>query len=408
MSLYSDIQNARAAAVLFYSIMKGGPTTDVNLSSIGGGTVPSLAKAFSALPFVAGNGISINGGTHAISVDTSVVANLTGAQALSNKSVAFADGSAAAPSASWETNNGFFWDATNSAIGASWGGAQHFFFNASEMRYWSTGTTVINRLQGQSGTMFVAERYVGSSGSAVNSLRKARGTIAAPALPITGDTLGIFRFEGWTDTTNFGTGADIRGIVTEPAWSSGTLGTYLSLRVCPNGSAVLSEIAALDFAAGVTFLGAAFPSIDTDMALRTRSATITGVPASGHFGRLFFITNGQGGAGEMVTDDGGTGLRHMGQAAVKKLTTDANFSYTAIVDGRILRDTATLTADRNLILTTANVTDGYKITLSRRGSSGGHNRAVYQANGTTLIANVADGAKEDFAYDAVAALWFQL
>jgi hypothetical protein len=65
-------------------------------------------------------------------------------------------------------------------------------------------------------------------------------------------------------------------------------------------------------------------------------------------------------------------------------------------------------SDRKLILLATNVTDGHKVELSRRGASGGHNRGVYQADGTTLIASVADNSFAAFAYDATASLWFQM
>ncbi len=72
-----------------------------------------------------------------------------------------------------------------------------------------------------------------------------------------------------------------------------------------------------------------------------------------------------------------------------------------------MRDSATLTANRKLTLSTTNVTDGHKLEVSRRGSSGGKTRDVYQADGTTLIVSLADNASADFIYDATAALWFQ-
>ena len=77
-------------------------------------------------------------------------------------------------------------------------------------------------------------------------------------------------------------------------------------------------------------------------------------------------------------------------------------------DGRAsCADGATLTANRKLTLLTTNVTDGHKADISRRGSSGGKTRDVYQADGTTLIASLADNTSADFIYDATTALWFQ-
>jgi hypothetical protein len=81
--------------------------------------------------------------------------------------------------------------------------------------------------------------------------------------------------------------------------------------------------------------------------------------------------------------------------------------YTLRADGRIVRDTAVLTAAHKLTLSTTNVTDGHKVEVTRRGSSGGFTRGIYQADGTTLIVSLADNASADFIYDASAALWFQ-
>jgi hypothetical protein len=148
------------------------------------------------------------------------------------------------------------------------------------------------------------------------------------------------------------------------------------------------------------------PVIDQNRAHRLRSTTIAGAVTPSVAGNLFFHSDAQGGAGEVAVDTAST-YRHAGQAAVKKLTTDADATYTPRADGRIIRDSASLTADRKLTLSVTNVTDGHKIELSRRGSSGGHNRGIYQADGTTLIVTVADSANADFIYDATAALWFQ-
>lgn len=97
---------------------------------------------------------------------------------------------------------------------------------------------------------------------------------------------------------------------------------------------------------------------------------------------------------------------------VTKLTTDANHSYAPYAEGRQFHDTAALTADRKLVLITASasgvaIPDGHTVHVSRHGSSGGHNRAVYQADGTTLIANVADSATSAFTWSAVDVLWYQ-
>ena len=175
------------------------------------------------------------------------------------------------------------------------------------------------------------------------------------------------------------------------------VGMQIRLLACPVGSGTLSEVARFDNESGLSLFGAN-PVIDKNRGVRLRSTTIAGAVTPSAAGALFHHSDAQGGAGEVAVDTGSF-YRHAGQAAVRKLTTDADATYTPRADGRIVRDSAALTVDRKLVLATTNVTDGHKLDVSRRGSSGGHNRAVYQADGTTLIANVADNASADFIYD---------
>ncbi|MEI9932806.1 MAG: hypothetical protein WDM89_20290 [Rhizomicrobium sp.] len=102
------------------------------------------------------------------------------------------------------------------------------------------------------------------------------------------------------------------------------------------------------------------PVIDQNRGHRLRSTTISGAVAPSVAGTLFYHSDAQGGAGE-VSVDTGSAYRHAGQASVKKLTADANATYTPRSDGRIVRDSAALTADRKLTLAITNVTDGYKV-----------------------------------------------
>ena len=100
----------------------------------------------------------------------------------------------------------------------------------------------------------------------------------------------------------------------------------------------------------------------------------------------------------------------MGWAArgsVLRLTTDADATYTPYVNGRQIRDLAATTADRKLTLLTTSIVDGAMVTVSRAGSSGGHNRNVYQADGSTLIKAIPDSGWAMFTYDATAALWYE-
>ncbi|HWA91802.1 MAG TPA: DUF2793 domain-containing protein [Rhizomicrobium sp.] len=259
----------------------------------------------------------------------------------------------------------------------------------------SEGATTFQNIVFQSG-----------SNSPVYALRKGRGTIASPSVPLTGDVLGILRFGGYVAAgPTFGNSAEISAVVSETTYGASALGGYLRVRLCPVGSASLAEVARFDNENGLSMFGAN-PVIDQNRAHRLRSMTIAGSVAPSVAGNLFYHSDAQSGLGEVSVDTGAS-WRHAGQAALKKLTADANSTYTPRVDGRIVRDSAALTANRKLTLSAANVTDGHKVEVSRRGSSGGKTRDVYQSDGTTLIVSLADNASADFVYDGVAGAWFQ-
>jgi hypothetical protein len=93
--------------------------------------------------------------------------------------------------------------------------------------------------------------------------------------------------------------------------------------------------------------------------------------------------------------------------AGSKTLANVSSSYTPNVDGSVIFDTGALTNNRNLTLSNTNATAGYTVTLIRRGSSGGFSRNVFQADGTTSIASIADGASADFVFNATTSLWVQ-
>jgi hypothetical protein len=315
------------------------------------------------------------------------------------------NGSVFSPAAALNANSGLFWDATNNGLGFSVGGSEIACLTPTGLTVSTPGSGFIFSATGESATTF--QNIVFSSGNQpVYALRRGRGTIASPAVPNTGDTLGTVRFGGYVSSgPTFGNTAEINAIVSETTYGTSALGGYLRFRLAAVGSSSLTEVARFDNENGLSMFGAN-PVIDQNRAHRLRSTTISGAVTPSVAGNLFYHSDAQGGAGEIAVDTG-SAYRHAGQAAVKKLTSNADATYTPRADGRIVRDSAALSADRKLTLLTTNVTDGHKIEFSRRGSSGGHNRGVYQADGTTLIANIADNTSADFIYDATAALWFQ-
>ncbi len=271
------------------------------------------------------------------------------------------------------------------------------------------GSAAQLRVQAEATANNQIETYnTGAATAPTFTMRRGRGTIAAPAVAQTNDTVGYLSWQPYTGAggSGFTNGARIQGVMTETAAVDGThAGMQLRFLACPNGSGTLSEIMRLDAASGLSMFGAN-PVIDQNRAVRLRSTTIAGAVAPSAAGGLFHHSDAQGGAGEVAVDTGAA-YRHAGQAAVKRLASDADAAYTPRADGRIVRDLAALTADRKLVLATTNVTDGHKVEVTRRGSSGGFSRKVCQADGTTLIAALADNASADFVYDAAAGAWFQ-
>ena len=263
-------------------------------------------------------------------------------------------------------------------------------------------------VQGEAGAQNTVRRLSANNGSPLYIATKGRGTIASPAVPVVGDVLGTFSCAGiGTAGSLFPTQvARIRGILTETGTVSATvMGARLDFATAPIGSATLTEIMRLENETGLSLFGAN-PVIDQNRAHRLRSTTIAGAVAPSVAGNLFYHSDAQGGAGEVAVDTA-SAYRHAGQAGVKRLTADADAGYTPRADGRIVRDSAALTANRKLTLATTNVSDGHAVQVSRRGASGGKTRDVYQADGTTLIVSLADNTCADFIYDATAVLWFQ-
>lgn len=341
--------------------------------------------------------------------DAVIVDKTSGALSLA-AGVKLPNGSAAQPSLALNTSSGLFYDAANSGIGLSVAGTQIGYVASALVRLSLTGGASNQfNIQSEGIANNQVETYNSSGATApAYTLRRGHGTIASPAVAVNGDTIGNISFQPYSGASGsgFSNGARIQGVMTETATVDAThLGMQLRVLACPIGSATLTEVARFDNESGLSMFGAN-PVVDRNRALRLRSTTIAGAVTPSVAGNLFHHSDAQGGAGEVAVDTA-SAYRHAGQAAVKKLTADADAAYTPRADGRIVRDSAALTADRKLTLATTNVTDGHKVEVSRRGASGGHNRGVYQADGTTLIANLADNASGDFVYDGTAALWFQ-
>ena len=320
--------------------------------------------------------------------------------------LALGAGTASAPSLTFGDATTGWYGVSAGNLGVAAAGAQVWTLSANGLiqSIPGGGLSQINVL-GEGTTQQNFSRYSNDGSSAVLSFTHGRGTIASRTAVQLNDALGAVQFSGYNGSSTT-VAARIRSLLIETGTvSASAMGGQLRFDVCPIGSGTLNEIMRLDAGTGLSLFGGN-PVIDQNRGHRLRSTTIAGAVSPSVAGNLFYHSDAQSGAGEVAVD-AGSAYRHVGQAAVKKLTADADATYTPRADGRIIRDSATLTTDRKLALATSNVTDGHKVEVSRRGSSGGFNRKVYQADGTTLIVSLADNQAADFIYDATASLWFQ-
>ncbi len=92
---------------------------------------------------------------------------------------------------------------------------------------------------------------------------------------------------------------------------------------------------------------------------------------------------------------------YINQSPLIRFTADALQNVTPVSVNTWVRDLAALTADRGTNLVTTTSQTGFSVTISRNGSSGGHNRKVFQNDGTTLIKAIPDNFYATFVYDAL-------
>lgn len=133
------------------------------------------------------------------------------------------------------------------------------------------------------GDGFVAaeyERYSTNIASAVFSLKKARGTQAAPSVPVTNDRIGDAAFLAWTGAA-FTAGARLRSVLIETATvSPSAIGSRIEFSACAIGSGSETEIMNLTTANGVQMFGAN-TVIGPNRLFRNRAFTVATLPASG-------------------------------------------------------------------------------------------------------------------------------
>lgn len=156
---------------------------------------------------------------------------------------AWSSGTAAAPSIVFGTA-GLFPDSVNAGLGIAIGGAQIGYANAAGLTVAIASSAQIV-VQSQGTTASRVQRYSNDAVSGAFTVEKARGTIAAPLVPLLNDLLGSFSARGY-DGTSFTIGGRLTGTLIETgAVGPAAMGTQLALQACAIGSGTLTTVAQL-------------------------------------------------------------------------------------------------------------------------------------------------------------------
>jgi hypothetical protein len=205
--------------------------------------------------------------------------------------IALPNGSAAAPELAFNTNYGIFYDATNNAVAIGNAGNQIGYFMPTGYLQSIAGGGVSNtQIMGEGGVSSTILRASTDTVEASFNTRKARGTIAAPAVPVLGDNLGSYNSAGYNGTTGYVTSGRVRTQLTETGAVSATaMGSQILFSTCPIGSGTLVEIGRMNNESGLSMFGAN-PVIDQNRLHRLRSFTVATLPTF-IAGALAYITD---------------------------------------------------------------------------------------------------------------------
>jgi hypothetical protein len=111
------------------------------------------------------------------------------------------------------------------------------------------------RFDGEGTTALIARRFSNDSQAAFWAVRKARGTIAAPAVVQSGDGLGIIFLSAHTGSA-FVTAAEIGAVAKAATPSTTDMETRLYFNLCPAGSVTSTEALRLEYSTGLSMYGA--------------------------------------------------------------------------------------------------------------------------------------------------------
>lgn len=153
--------------------------------------------------------------------------------------------------------------------------------------------------------------YIGTASGQIITLRKARGSLAAPATVNLNDAIGQFNANPYLGTGFTNTG-QFQFTMIEPVPAAGAGGTRLRIRVAPIGSATIADMVAFDQTNGMMMFGVAAANIviDANRLVKRRPFTFATLPAAAASQDGFAtITDGAAAPAWMAAAAGGGAVR---------------------------------------------------------------------------------------------------
>lgn len=227
-----------------------------------------------------------------------------------------------------------------------------------------TDATANMSIQGDGqAAQFDLRRYSNDTGSPSGVFRKARGSIAVPAVIASGDQIANLTFQAHNGTS-FSTPATLIVVVNETTPSSTAMASYFRFNTAPVGSATPTDTVRIGASLGLQMFGSN-TVFDTSRLLQNRVFTL-GTLATGAAGKQSYPSDLGGGANLIVHD--GTNYKRAGNGGYATVSTNADFTLTSLTSAVNIRHTGTLTADRTITLATASTAAGAEFLVTRTGS----------------------------------------
>jgi hypothetical protein len=214
------------------------------------------------------------------------------------------------------------------------------------------------------GASITISRFSGDASAPNCLLKKARGSVALPAVVQQNDEIGRYNWQAFDGGAHRGCA---RLAVSVVAASPGAtdMESRLVLHLTAAGAGVVSEALRYDHAGGLQ-LGGANPVIDGNRHFRLRSYTIATLPsAAATAGQMIYCSDLGGGGGQLNSD--AANWRRVAGGGTQIVSSDAAFTLTPLVSAEWQKHTGTLTANRVITLSGTNAYPGARFHVTRTG-----------------------------------------